>query len=906
MNLLVSLEDSLLKELSSSSGNILDNEDLVSTLNKTKSKAQDIKGKLDASMITKNEIDSARSLYRPVSKRGSILYFASGGLSSIDAMYEVSLDTFLQQFKLAMKDTPKNELLSLRISHLIHSCTRRIYDFTCTGIFEYHKLTFSFNLTCMILRDEKKLNESLFLFFLRGNTSLNSKAEGKPKGLEWISEKCWKDFTTISTIDGHVLSIKQSIEKSPGGLKSWYDSDNPEEIELPYDAYKSMSSLSKMCLLKIFRPDRCSNAARLFVSREMGIEYVQPPTLNYRKVFEQSSAINPTIFILSPGADPQSNIQILGEELGYKAPDNFHYVSLGQGQGPVALAMLRSASKKGHWLVLQNCHLLISFLRQLEKLLGQIEKESHEDFRLWLTTEPSKQFPLGLLQKSLKVVTEPPDGIKQNMKSTLSKLDQSIFDECPHPKFGPLLYSLTFLHAVVQERRKYGKIGWNVNYDFNESDFIISRKLMSLYLRKAWENGEDDIPWGSLKYLIGDAMYGGRVSDEMDRRILVTYLNEYFGDFMFSDTLKFYFNRDGFDLPLPKFKTKGIEELHMSVDSIPINTGPAVFGLHHNAEIGYLMERSKILCSTMVSLQSRTAEVEGAASKEQLLISLTNEIMGKIPITESELKSFDPDIVRHSFSEKNSNMKTTPCQVVLLQEIDRWNDLCKRMYETLKSLMDALKGDIGMTDRLDEIASALYDGYLPLDWSKLAPITEKKLGSWMLHFRKRYEQYFRWVEGGEPPVIWLSGLHIPQSYLSALIQTTCRRKGWPLDKSSMYTVVTKFEDEKCVLEESRNILSDGTYISGLYLEGASWNLELGQLERQNPKILSVQLPLLQVVPIESNKVNLRNTFRTPVYITGMRRNAAGVGLVFEADLSTDAHDNLWTLQGVAIVLNTSD
>ena len=906
MNLLVSLEDTLLKELSSSSGNILDNEDLVSTLNGTKLKAQDIKGKLDASMITKKEIDSARSLYRPVSKRGSILYFASGGLSSIDAMYEVSLDTFLRQFKLAIKETPQNELLSVRISQLIQSCTRRMYDFTCTGIFEYHKLTFSFNLTCMILRDEKKLNESLLVFFLKGNTSLSSKVEGKPKGLEWMPEKSWEDFTAISAIDGHFLSIKQSTEKSPEVMKSWYDSENPEEIELSYDAYKSMSSLSKICLLKVFRPDRCYNAARLFVSHEMGEEYVQPPTLNYRKVYKQSTAINPTIFILSPGADPQSNIQTLGEELGYKSPDSFHYVSLGQGQGPVALAMLRSASKKGHWLLLQNCHLLISFLRQLEKLLVQIEKDSHKDFRLWLTTEPSKDFPLGLLQKSLKVVTEPPDGIKQNMKSTLSKVDQNIIDECPHPKFGSLLYSLTFLHAVVQERRKYGKIGWNVNYDFNESDFVISRKLMSLYLSKAWENGEDCIPWSSLKYLIGDAMYGGRVSDEMDRRILVTYLNEYFGDFMFSDTLKFYFDRDGFDFPLPKFKTNNIEELHMSIDNIPINAGPAVFGLHHNAEIGYLMERSKILCCTMVSLQSRTAEVEGTASKEQLLISLTNEIMGKIPIIKGEMKSFDPAIVRHSFSEKNLDMKTTPCQVVLLQEIDRWNDLCKRMYETLKLLMNALKGDIGMTDRIDEIANALYDGYLPFDWSKLAPITGKKLGSWMLHFQRRYEQYFRWVESGEPPVIWLSGLHIPQSYLSALVQTTCRRKGWPLDKSSMYTVMTKFEDEKSISEENRNILSDGTYISGLHLEGASWDLELGQLRRQNPKILSVQLPLLQVVPIESNKINLRNTFRTPVYITSMRRNAAGVGLVFEADVATDAHESLWTLQGVAIVLNTSD
>jgi dynein heavy chain len=85
----------------------------------------------------------------------------------------------------------------------------------------------------------------------------------------------------------------------------------------------------------------------------------------------------------------------------------------------------------------------------------------------------------------------------------------------------------------VLERRKYGKIGWNVEYDFNESDYNISRRLTALYLNKALEDavatdGDEKIavPWGSLKYLIGDAMYGGRVSDDWDRRVLATYCNE--------------------------------------------------------------------------------------------------------------------------------------------------------------------------------------------------------------------------------------------------------------------------------------------------------------------------------------------------------------------------------------------
>ncbi len=83
---------------------------------------------------------------------------------------------------------------------------------------------------------------------------------------------------------------------------------------------------------------------------------------------------------------------------------------------------------------------------------------------------------------------------------------------------------------VVQERRKYGKLGWNVPYDFNETDFRISMALISTYLGKAFDNQDEYIPWGTLRYLIGEAMYGGRVSDSYDRRILTTYLDEYLGE----------------------------------------------------------------------------------------------------------------------------------------------------------------------------------------------------------------------------------------------------------------------------------------------------------------------------------------------------------------------------------------
>lgn len=130
------------------------------------------------------------------------------------------------------------------------------------------------------------------------------------------------------------------------------------------------------------------------------------------------------------------------------------------------------------------------------------------------------------------------------------------------------------------------------------------------------------------------------------------------------------------------------------------------------------------------------------------------------------------------------------------------------------------------------------------------------------------------------------------------VQTTCRVRGWPLDKSTLYTVVTKHTSA-----EGLKFLESGCYISGLYLEGGAWDHERSCLRSQDPKVLVVELPIMQVIPIEASKLKLHNTFKTPVYVTQARRNAMGVGLVFEADLATAEHSSHWVLQGVSLSLN---
>lgn len=401
-----------------------------------------------------------------------------------------------------------------------------------------------------------------------------------------------------------------------------------------------------------------------------------PPVVNYKNIYEQSTPTSPVVFILSPGADPQSDLQKLAEALGYGG-NRLKFLSLGQGQGSIALQLLETAVLRGQWVMLQNCHLLVGWLKTLEKTLEKIDKP-HKDFRLWLTTEPTPGFPIGILQRSLKVVTEPPNGLKLNLRSSFTKLSEEALSACEHEHFKPLVYVLSFFHAVVQERGKYGKIGWNVKYDFNDSDFRVANTILQTYLNKSM-NSDGKIPWSTLRYLVGETIYGGRVTDDYDRRVLMTYLEEFLGEFVFDSfqTFHFFANKTiQYKVPISRTKSDFVTY----IDGLPLTNAPDVFGLHPDAEVGYLTNAVKDIWNQLISLQPRTAEGAGGISRDDFIAKTASDIQAKLPVL------FELSKIQKSIGIP------TPVQVVLLQELERWNILLVYMISSLKDLQKALKG----------------------------------------------------------------------------------------------------------------------------------------------------------------------------------------------------------------------
>lgn len=187
-----------------------------------------------------------------------------------------------------------------------------------------------------------------------------------------------------------------------------------------------------------------------FVQENIGEYFITPPPFEIGVVFKDSTPTTPLIFVLSPGADPLNGLEKYAE----MKKKQVGKVSLGQGQGPKAEQMIEEGIKTGSWVVLQNCHLAVSWMGRLEKICEDLPSQKiHRDFRLWLTSYPSNAFPVSILQNGVKMTNEPPLGLKSNLLGTYATdpiSNKTWFEACTLPKiFRKMLFGLCFYHAYI-------------------------------------------------------------------------------------------------------------------------------------------------------------------------------------------------------------------------------------------------------------------------------------------------------------------------------------------------------------------------------------------------------------------------------------------------------------------------
>jgi dynein heavy chain len=321
-----------------------------------------------------------------------------------------------------------------------------------------------------------------------------------------------------------------------------------------------------------------------------------------------STTTTPIYFILSPGANPVREVEILARKQGNDPMKMMHSVALGQGQDVVAMNKLEIGHKEGHWIMLQNVHLMPTFLTDLEKKMDSFAQEgSNPAFRLFMSSDPATSIPIGLLEKSIKLTNEPPQGVKLNIKKAFTFFSKEEIED-KDPKVKTILFALCFFHTIMLERRKFGPKGWNMKYPFNMGDLRDSALVLNNYMENNASSGK--IPWDDLKYLFGEIMYGGHIVDNWDRILCAAYLDSLMNDQLLDEAELFPFIEGkpiSFKCPTALPYEKYIEYIETEC---PPET-PLAFGMHPNAEIDFRTMQCIELFKVLQDIQPKDAGAAG-------------------------------------------------------------------------------------------------------------------------------------------------------------------------------------------------------------------------------------------------------------------------------------------------------
>ena len=866
------LEDDLLHRLATAEGDILSNEELIIALEDTKATVKDINAKVLIAQETELKIAKAFESYRVNANRGSLIYFLMNQLNVIDHMYQFSLAAFNFIFNKALDKADASSDLGERVKNLQESITYTLFAFVTRGLFERHRLIFSTQLAIKV--SQGRLNDKgepelsaddlqILILNPRNNDKENPVAS-------WLPDAAWGSVQALVVIEDFA-SLPADIEGSWKRWKEWTEHEQPEAQPLPQE-WKRLSGFRQLMIMRALRPDRMTLAITRWVGEVLGEKYMTAINFDLPLSFEDSGPAVPVFFLLSPGVNPDADVQAMGKGMGKTEDEGkFIRVSLGQGQEPVAEKALDQMYVEGGWVMLANIELVAGWLPKLEKKLEALEDGAHPDFRVFLSAMPQKVVPVPILQKSIKLTNEPPSGLKANLLRAYLAFDGAVWENSSkQSEFKAVIFALCFFHSVVCERRKFGPMGWNRGYPFNQGDLVTCISVANNYLEAAAK-----IPWADLRYLFGEIMYGGHITDNWDRRLCNAFQASYVREELV-EGIQFF---PGFASP-PTSSYKGYQDY---IEETIERETPAAYGLHPNSEINFMTRQADDLFASVQDLQPRGGGGAGSMTAGERAKQMLDDILEKLP------EMFVMMEIEERIDER------TPYTSVFLQECERMNGLLFEIGRSLRELDAGLRGDLSISEPMEVLMQGLVGNKVPDSWTNLAYPSLAPLGLWLIDMIERQKQLQDWTADlATPKVTWISGLFNPQAFLTAVMQVTARKNEWALDKVEIIVDVTKKGPE-----EIEGATREGAYIHGLFVEGARWDSSTNSLEEAFMKELYPKLPVMLVKAAPNDKVDNKGLYVCPCYKTQDR----GPTFVFAPGLKSKEPSSKWVMAGVALLMS---
>ena len=892
------LEEDLLTALNSE-GNLLENNEVMTRLEEIKKKSFEISEEVSKSEDIMKELESTMNEYAPLANKASRIFFALDSLEVIHYLYRYSLSFFMDILNYVIiskevQEVPKNQY-AIRQAKIIQILFKEIYHRVGYSLLNKDKALLAMRLAQINLGDKFK-NEINLLLKINSNimndaSDISSDILGGKLTLN--QKKQLSELNKSEPFTGLVSEITSNSEAwnnfyndafAENSIPVEFLNKHKENISNEKDQ-KIFDEITKSILLLVFRPDRMLNSIQSFLKEVFNEELVNIPELDLVKVIkDETNCKMPILFCSAPGFDASTKIESLARQLNKK----FLSIAIGSSEGfELVEKNWASKIKSGEWLVLKNVHLAPNWLNEIEKRL--YANEPNPNFRLFLTMEFNPKIPANVLRISRKFVFELPSGIKHSLiRSYANVLTPAKSEKTPHERCR-LHFLLAWFHAVIGERLRYVPIGWSKYYEFNESDQRCALEAIdewiNIYSKDRTNIPPKQIPWDAIRTIIHQSMYGGKIDNEYDMKILESLVN-------------LYFNEKAYSFNYPLFKTSSENQDNVLkvpggttnagfiewINSIPNVESPEWSGLPNNAEKLVRETASNRFITEMNKIQGiedegvGSAEGQGKSTQASWLISVQEK--------STKLLKALPLQVKPLIGNKQSN--NDPIYRFLLREVAVASKLLNKVRDDLNQLILMSKGESKSTNELRDIAKNIFNDSVPKVWQIYSTL-ELNVTEWILDLKNRINQLNKITQAKDygRSGLWLGGLIFPEAYLTATRQSVAQELKVSLDELMLSVELVK------------NITSiDNTcfVLKGLCIEGAEWNYEQNKLIMTD-SLFSQLPPFLLKWSVKKNS-NLSNIFPIPVYLNTMRKN-----LLFSVFIKNESvlSDSDWYQRGIALI-----
>ena len=892
------LEEDLLTALNSE-GNLLENNEVMTRLEEIKKKSFEISEEVSKSEDIMKELESTMNEYAPLANKASRIFFALDSLEVIHYLYRYSLSFFMDILNYVIiskevQEVPKNQY-AIRQAKIIQILFKEIYHRVGYSLLNKDKALLAMRLAQINLGDKFK-NEINLLLKINSNimndaSDISSDILGGKLTLN--QKKQLSELNKSEPFTGLVSEITSNSEAwnnfyndafAENSIPVEFLNKHKENISNEKDQ-KIFDEITKSILLLVFRPDRMLNSIQSFLKEVFNEELVNIPELDLVKVIkDETNCKMPILFCSAPGFDASTKIESLARQLNKK----FLSIAIGSSEGfELVEKNWASKIKSGEWLVLKNVHLAPNWLNEIEKRL--YANEPNPNFRLFLTMEFNPKIPANVLRISRKFVFELPSGIKHSLiRSYANVLTPAKSEKTPHERCR-LHFLLAWFHAVIGERLRYVPIGWSKYYEFNESDQRCALEAIdewiNIYSKDRTNIPPKQIPWDAIRTIIHQSMYGGKIDNEYDMKILESLVN-------------LYFNEKAYSFNYPLFKTSSENQDNVLkipdkttnagfiewINSIPNVESPEWSGLPNNAEKLVRETASNRFITEMNKIQGiedegvGSAEGQGKSTQASWLISVQEK--------STKLLKALPLQVKPLIGNKLSN--NDPIYRFLLREVAVASKLLNKVRDDLNQLILMSKGESKSTNELRDIAKNIFNDSVPKVWQIYSTL-ELNVTEWILDLKNRINQLNKITQAKDygRSGLWLGGLIFPEAYLTATRQSVAQELKVSLDELMLSVELVK------------NITSiDNTcfVLKGLCIEGAEWNYEQNKLIMTD-SLFSQLPPFLLKWSVKKNS-NLSNIFPIPVYLNTMRKN-----LLFSVFIKNESilSDSDWYQRGIALI-----